>query len=145
MQRLFIINQIFALNMLRILIADDHEIVRRGLKQILLEEFPFVHVEEVCDTDILIEKAMKENWDLVITDITMPGGSGLDALGKIRLQKRLLPILVVSTYPEEQYSRHVIMAGANGYINKNAVSDKLIVAIQQVLSGEKYFGYELAS
>ena len=131
--------------MLRILVADDHEIVRRGLKQILTEGFPLVHVDEACDTTTLIEKAMNENWDLIITDITMPGGSGLDALGKIKIKKQLLPILVVSTYPEEQYSRHVIMAGANGYISKNALADKLIEAIRQVLSGEKYFGYELAS
>lgn len=129
--------------MLRILVADDHEIVRRGLKQILLEGFPIVQIEEASDTEILLQKAINEDWDLVITDITMPGGSGLDALGKIKLQKRLLPILVVSTYPEEQYSRHVIMAGANGYISKNTVPDKLVQAVKMVLSGEKYFGYEL--
>ena len=130
--------------MLRILIADDHEIVRRGLKQILLEEYSFMHVEEVCDAATLIDKAVNDNWDLVITDIAMPGGNGLDALSKIKLQKELLPILVVSTYPEEQYSRHAIMAGANGYLSKNVVPDKLIEAVKKILAGEKYFGYEFA-
>ena len=131
--------------MLRILVADDHEIVRRGLKQILREGFPIVQIEEASDTEILLKKAIQEDWDLIITDITMPGGSGLDALGKIKLQKRSLPILVVSTYPEDQYSRHVIMAGANGYISKNAVPDRLVQAVKMVLAGEKYFGYELVT
>ena len=131
--------------MLRILVADDHEIVRRGLKQILLEGFPIVQIEEASDTNILLAKAINEDWDLIITDIAMPGGSGLDALGKIKLQKRSLPILVVSTYPEEQYSRHVVMAGANGYISKNTVTDKLVHAVKMILAGEKYFGYELVS
>lgn len=129
--------------MLRILIADDHENVRRGLKQILLDEFPVVQIEEANDTEALLQKALQENWDLVITDITMPGGSGLYALGKIKLQKRSLPILVVSTYPEEQYSSHVIMAGANGYLSKNTVPEKLVQAVKMVLAGEKYLGYEL--
>jgi DNA-binding NarL/FixJ family response regulator len=75
----------------------------------------------------------------------MPGGSGLDALGKIKLQKCSLPILVVSTYSEEQYGQHVIMAGANGYISKNTVPDRLVQAVKMVLAGEKYFGYELIS
>ena len=131
--------------MLRILVADDHEIVRRGLKQILLEGFPIVQIEEAADTDILLEKAIQEDWDLIITDISMPGGSGLDALGKIKLQKRLLPILVVSTYSEEVYGRHVIMAGANGYLSKNTVPDRLVQAVKMVLAGEKYFGHELVS
>jgi len=131
--------------MLRILVADDHEIVRKGLKQILMEGFTSVFIDEAHDAPSLIEKAMNGNWDLVITDIAMPGGSGLDALTKIKIKKEFLPILVVSTYPEEQYSQHVIAAGANGYISKNAIPDKLIEAIQLVLSGEKYFGYELAS
>ena len=131
--------------MLRILVADDHEIVRRGLKQILLEGFPIIQIEEASDTEILLKRAIQEDWNLVITDITMPGGSGLDALGKIKLQKRSLPILVVSTYPEDQYSRHVIMAGANGYISKNAVPDRLVQAVKIVLAGEKYFGYELVT
>lgn len=130
--------------MLRILIADDHEIIRRGLKQILIEGFSFVYVEEALDTNTLMEKVMNNNWDLIITDINMPGGSGLDALKKIKTQKLSIPILVVSTYSEEQYSRRVIMAGANGYISKNAVPEKLIEAVRQILAGEKYFGYEIA-
>jgi two-component system invasion response regulator UvrY len=133
-----------ALIMLRILIADDFEIVRRGLKQILVEEFPLVHIGEACDIATLLEKAMNENWDLIITDIAMPDGNGLDALGKIRLQKKSLPLLVISTYPAEQYSQHVIAAGGDGYISKNVIPDQLVNAIKQVLAGEKYFDYELA-
>ena len=129
--------------MLRILIADDHEIVRRGLKQILEEEFSSLHVKEVSDTGTLLTKAMNEDWDLVITDIAMPGGSALNALTKIRVQKSTLPILVVSTYPEEQYGQHVIMAGANGYISKNKVPEKLAPAVREILSGKKFFEFEL--
>jgi two-component system invasion response regulator UvrY len=123
--------------MLRVLIADDHEIVRRGLKQILLEGFSPVHIEEVSDGAILAEKAMNGKWDIVITDIAMPGGGGLDALGKIKTQDPLLPVLVVSNYPEEQYAHHVILAGADGYLSKDVAPDELVETVKKILA-EKY-------
>src|SRR5262245_29777726 len=99
--------------MLKILIADDHEIVRRVMKQILLEEFSFVHIEEAIDTDTLVSKATAEKWDIIISDIAMPGGGGLTALKEIKERVPSLPILFFSTYSEEQYATRAIKAGAN--------------------------------
>jgi DNA-binding NarL/FixJ family response regulator len=124
--------------MLRILIADDHDIVRRGIKQILLEEFSFAHIEEAIDTDSLIAKAINEKWDIVVSDLAMPGGGGLFALQVILEKMPDLPVLFFSTYPEEQYALRVIRAGAAGYLNKNIATEELAIAVKQVLSGKKY-------
>lgn len=124
--------------MLKILIADDHEIVRRGLKQILLEEFPDAKIDEAGDIDTLISKAVSETWDIVISDLSMPGGGGLEALLKIRKQVPELPVLIISIYPEDLYALRVLKAGASGYLNKNAASDELVKAVKRILSGKKY-------
>ena len=124
--------------MLRILIADDHDIVRRGIKQILLEEFSFAHIEEAIDTGSLIAKAINEKWDIVVSDLAMPGGGGLFALRVILEKVPDLPILFFSTYPEEQYALRVIKAGAAGYLNKNIATEELAKAIKTVLGGKKY-------
>ena len=124
--------------MLRILIADDHDIVRRGIKQILLEEFSFAHIDEAIDTDSLIAKATNEKWDIVVSDLAMPGGGGLFALRIILEKVPGLPILFFSTYPEEQYALRTIKAGASGYLNKNVATEELPRAVRQILSGKKY-------
>jgi DNA-binding NarL/FixJ family response regulator len=124
--------------MLRILIADDHDIVRRGIKQILLEEFSFAHIEEAIDTDSLIDKAINGKWDIVVSDLAMPGGGGLFALQVILEKVPGLPVLFFSTYPEEQYALRVIKAGAAGYLNKNIATEELAKAVRQILSGKKY-------
>jgi two-component system invasion response regulator UvrY len=124
--------------MLRILIADDHDIVRRGMKQILLEEFSFAHIGEAIDTDSLIAKAINEKWDIVVSDLAMPGGGGLLALRTILEKVPGLPVLFFSTYPEEQYALRVIKAGAAGYLNKNVATEELPKAVRQILSGKKY-------
>jgi DNA-binding NarL/FixJ family response regulator len=124
---------------MRILIADDHEIVRRGLKRTLLEEFPFVHIEEAGDTTELIEKAISGTWDIVISDLAMPGGGGLIALKKIKEQYPSLPVLILSIYPEEQYAMRVMQAGGSGYLNKDTAGEDLIKAIHRLLSGKNYF------
>ncbi|HWC53784.1 MAG TPA: response regulator transcription factor [Chitinophagaceae bacterium] len=131
--------------MLRILVADDYEIVRRGLKQILVEAFPEIHVEEAIDTPDLIDKALNDRWDFIITDIIMPGGNGLEAMKKIKAQMASLPVLIISTYPEDQYTSHAINAGADGYLSKNTIPEHLITAIQQILSGKKYISKDLLS
>ena len=97
---------------MRILIADDHSIVRKGLKQILVEEFPFATIEETGDAEGLVKKALSQNWDIVITDLSMPGRSGLDAINQIKQQHPKLPILILSMYPEEQYAMRVLKSGA---------------------------------
>ncbi len=130
--------------MLKVLIADDHEIVRRGLKQILLEEFPFTHIEEAVDTETLVEKAIAGKWDIILSDLAMPGGGGLDAVRQIRQQSITVPILILSIYPEDQYALRVIKAGATGYLNKDAAPDELVNAIQRSLSGRRHISEAVA-
>jgi two-component system invasion response regulator UvrY len=124
--------------MLRILIADDHAIVRRGLKDILLEAFPSAEIAEAGDAESLIEKIIKEQYDVVITDLSMPGRSGLDALQQIKSYDAKLPVLVLSVYPEDQYAIRVLKAGASGYLNKDMAPEELVTAVNRVLSGKKY-------
>ena len=123
---------------MRILITDDHNVVRRGLKQILQTEFPSAFIDEGSDAEMLIKKVIKEQWDLIITDISMPGRSGLDAVQQIKLDFPKLPILVLSGHPEEQYAMRVLKAGASGYLNKDADPDELIKAVHRILQGKKY-------
>ena len=123
---------------MRILIADDHSIVRKGLKQILVEEFPFATIEETGDAEGLVKKALSQDWDIVITDLSMPGRSGLDAINQIKQQHPKLPILILSMYPEEQYAMRVLKSGASGYLSKDMAQEELVNAVKKVLSGKKY-------
>jgi len=124
--------------MLRILIADDHEIIRKGLKQILLEEFSFAHIEEASDGDILLAKTVNGKWDIVISDISMPGMNGLEALKRITQLFPGLPVLILSIHPEEQYTYRILRAGAAGYLCKDAATTELIKAVKLILQGRKY-------
>lgn len=124
--------------MLRILIADDHEFIRKGLRQILTEAFSSVYVGEAEDTDTLTTMVFSEHWNLVITDISMPGKGGLDALKSIKQQLPEMPVLVLSIYPEDQFAMSVLYAGASGYLNKDAAPEMLIKAVKDILSGKKY-------
>ena len=130
--------------MLRILIADDHTVVRKGLKQILLEEFPTAHIEEVPDAEEMIKKVMNSNWDVVVSDMSMPGRSGLDALQQIKQIYPDLPVLILSIHPEEHYALRVLKAGASGYLSKGSASDELVKAVQTVLLGKKYISASVA-
>ena len=123
---------------MRILIADDHAIVRRGLKEILLEEYPFAEIGEAADAEEVIKKAILENWDTVICDLNMPGRSGLDALKQIRQSVTEIPVLIMSMYPEDQYAIRALKAGASGYFNKNSIHEELIKAIETVRAGKKF-------
>src|SRR5689334_2212088 len=124
--------------MLRILIADDHTVVRRGLKQILLEEFPSAIIDEAYDADILLKKVFKEEWDVVISDLSMPGRSGMEALQQIKLHNPKLPVLILSVHSEEHYAIRVLKAGASGYLNKESAPEELISAVRRLLMGKKY-------
>src|ERR1700760_314536 len=124
--------------MLRILIADDHAVVRKGLRQILLEEFLSAEIVEVGDADDLFHKVLKESWDIVISDISMPGRSGLEVLQQIRQNYPKLPVLILSVHPEDQYAIRVLRAGASGYLNKESASEELVKAVHRVLLGKKY-------
>jgi len=122
----------------RILIADDHHVVRRGLKQILLEGFPGAIIEDVADAESLVKSAVTKKWDIVITDLSMPGRSGLEALHQIRQSCPGLPVLILSVHSEDTYAIRVLKAGAFGYINKETAPEELVKAVQQVLLGKKY-------
>jgi DNA-binding NarL/FixJ family response regulator len=124
--------------MLRILIADDHEFIRKGLKQILAEEYPDVYIGEAEDTATTLSMAFSESWDLVITDISMPGGGGLEALNHIKRQLPEIPVLVLSIYPEDQFALRVLLAGASGYLNKDSAPETLLKAVKDILAGKKY-------
>jgi two-component system invasion response regulator UvrY len=130
--------------MMRILIADDHAIVRRGLSEILLEEYPSAFVEEVGDADTLLNRALAENWDIVISDLMMPGRSVLEVLQQIKQHAAQLPVLILSIFPEEQYATRVLKAGASGYINKDAAPTELVKAVQRILQGRKYITPNIA-
>jgi two-component system, NarL family, invasion response regulator UvrY len=130
--------------MIRILIADDHAIVRKGLKQLLLEEYPSAHVEEVGDAEKLIKKTIQESWDVVICDLSMPGRSGLDALRQIKQACPSLPVLIMSVHPEDQYALRVLKAGASAYLGKDTIHKELIKAIQLARIGKKYITPSIA-
>src|SRR5450432_215063 len=111
--------------MKRFLIADDHAIIRYALRTILLTAFVNAHIEEVADSEDLFKKVMDEKWDVVITDISMPGRSGLEILQQIRQTQPKLPILVLSMHPEELYAVRVIKAGGSGYLRKDTAMQNL--------------------
>jgi DNA-binding NarL/FixJ family response regulator len=123
---------------MRILVADDHSIVRAGLKQILQEEFTGALIEEVGDAESLLKKVLTDSWDVVITDLSMPGKSGLEALAQIRQHHPKMPVLILSIHPEEQYAVRVLKAGAAGYLNKGLAAEELVTAVKRVLLGRKY-------
>ncbi|MEO5593085.1 MAG: response regulator transcription factor [Chitinophagaceae bacterium] len=122
----------------RIVIADDHILIRKGLIQVLKEEFPSAIIEETSDAEALIKKVLSAEWDLVITDISMPGKSGLDILQEIKRHAPKLPVLVLSMFPEEQYAIRALKAGAAGYLNKMSAPEEIIKAIRTVSLGKKY-------
>jgi two-component system, NarL family, invasion response regulator UvrY len=130
--------------MLRILIADDHTVVRKGLRQILLDEFPGAEIDEVADGGELIKKVMAAKWDVVVSDLSMPGRSGLEALQQIKISHPDLPVLILSIHPEEQYAIRALKSGAAGYLSKDTAPDELVKAVQKVLLGKKYISQAIA-
>lgn len=130
--------------MKRILLADDHSFIRRGLIQILKDEYPFVVIKEVGDGESLVKEVMLHDYDLVISDLDMPGRSGLEALEQIKIIKPKLPVLILSIYPEDLYAVRVLKAGAAGFMNKNAAPDELIIAIQRIAMGKRYITPEIS-
>ena len=130
--------------MLRILIADDHAIIRKGIKQILLEEYPSATIEEVNDAEAAINKTITNEWDILICDLSMPGRSGLDVLQHVKQNLLKLPVLILSIHPEEQYAIRALRAGAAGYLSKDAATDELVKAVQRILQGRKYISSSLA-
>lgn len=129
---------------MRFLIADDHAVMRLGLKQLLLEEFPSAIVDEAEDAETVLNKSMHLKWDVVISDISMPGRSGLEVLKYFKENAADTPVLVLSIHPEEQYAVRTLKAGAAGYLTKNAAPQELIKAVHRLLLGRKYISSSIA-
>jgi len=130
--------------MTRILIADDHAIVRKGLVQILTESADTIVVDEAANGEEALDKALNSDYDLVLLDISMPGRGGLDVLKELKSRSSKPPVLMLSMHPEEHYAVRALRAGASGYLTKGSASDELVQAIQKVLSGGRYISSSLA-
>ena len=130
--------------MLRILIADDHEVVRKGLVKVLAESLQPIKIDEAKNGQEALSKVWKSEYDLVVLDMKMPGKSGLDALKEIKQRQPKLPVLILSMHPEEQFAIRAIRAGASGYLTKECAGDELVLAIRKALKGERYISGSLA-
>ncbi len=130
--------------MLRVLIADDHAILRRGIKQILAEIPSISAVDEATNGQEVLAKIAKGSYNLVLLDISMPGRSGLEVLKQLKAEKPGLPVLMLSMHPEEQYAVRALKAGASGYLTKESAPDELIAAVQKIIQGGKYVSASLA-
>lgn len=130
--------------MIKILIADDHAIVREGLKQILAETDDLVVAGEAANGHEALEYIRKEDWDMVLLDLAMPGRDGLETLKELKRENSKLPVLILSIYPEEQYAVRALKAGASGYLTKESAPEELIAAIRKVSQGGKYISSSLA-
>lgn len=128
----------------RILIADDHAIVRRGVKDLLSGEFSRAIFGEAATAQAALELAWKEPWDLIVLDITMPGRSGLDILADLKAARPRTPVLVQSMHAEEHFAVRVFKSGAAGYITKDSLTDDLVQAAHKLLAGGRYVSASLA-
>ena len=126
------------------LVVDDHAIVRRGLKEILVDEFRGAEVGEAQNAQEAFELILHKGWDVVVMDITMPGRSGLDLLKEVKRACPKLPVLILSIHPEEQLAVRVLKAGASGYMTKETAPDELVSAVRKVIAGGKYVSGTLA-
>src|SRR5262245_4515125 len=115
---------------MNILIADDHEVVRRGLKAILVDEFPKVKIGESRAGRETLDAVRKQAWDAVLLDINMPGRSGLEVLEEIKQWRPKTPVLIVSAFPEQEYALRAFKLGAAGYVSKQSASDELVAALR---------------
>lgn len=130
--------------MIKIMIADDHSVVLRGIKQILSEEKDMIVLGEASNSEEVMAQLFKEEWNLLILDVTMPGKNGLDALIEIKQRKPELKVLILSMHPDEEIAVRALKTGASGYLNKDSVPGELIKAIRKVISGGRYLSEDLA-
>ena len=130
--------------MIKVLVADDHPVVRAGLKQILSEAQDIKVTAEAEDGHEILDKVRNQEFDVIVLDITMPGLMGLDVLKQLKSEKPELPVLILSMHPEEQYAIRVLRAGASGYLTKASAPDKLTGAIRKLYRGGKYVSSSLA-
>lgn len=130
--------------MKKILIADDHHVVRNGLKHVLIDEFPNSEFGEAEDGKEVLKKLKEDKWDVLILDINMPGKSGLDVLQQLKDEQNNCPVLVMSMHSEEQVAVRVLKLGAYSYLSKDAPEDEIVNAVHKLFSGRKYITPNLA-
>ena len=124
--------------MTRILVADDHELLRRGLKTLLKDAFKDLEISEAVDARQTLEAAGKQSWDVVLLDINMPGRSGLEVLQELKQLYAKMPVVVLSAAPEKDYAIRAFKLGAAGYVSKQSASTELLTAIRKALAGGRY-------
>jgi two-component system invasion response regulator UvrY len=130
---------------MKILIADDHTIVREGVRMLLAEAYPLAEIADVSSSASVIRKAVDGKWDVIICDISMPpGDSGLEAIKQIKGRSPKTPILILSMHAPDQYALRAIKAGAMGYLNKSAATFELVKAVNDVVAGKKYLSQDVA-
>jgi len=129
---------------MNILIADDHAVVRRGLKDILADALPGTEFSEACTGDEVLSRLEKTKIALLVLDISMPGRSGVDVLRDVKHTYPRLPVIILSIHPEEQYAVRCLRAGAAAYINKESAPEELAVATKKILGGGRYISTSLA-
>lgn len=130
--------------MIKVLIADDHAVVRQGLRQILTETADMTMAGEAANGLEALDRARAGEYDVLVLDLTMPGRSGFDILKELRAEKSKLPVLILSMHAEEQFAVRLLKAGASGYLNKESAPDELVKAIRKVVSGGRYVSPALA-
>ena len=121
--------------MIRILVADDHTIVREGLKQILAKHSDLTVAGEATNGNDVLKLVREQEWDVLVTDMSMPGRNGIELIKLVKEARPKLPVLVLSMYGEEQYAVRAIRAGASGYLNKESASEQLVAAIRKIAAG----------
>jgi two-component system, NarL family, invasion response regulator UvrY len=129
---------------MKILIADDHAIVRHGLKQILADEFKKSTFGEARNGQEVLDSIWKQSWDVVVLDITMPGRSGLEVLKEIKKAKPKVPVLVLSMHPEDQFAVRVLKSGASGYMTKESAPAELVGAVKKIMAGGRHISTTVA-
>src|SRR5688572_15077699 len=129
---------------MKILIVDDHIVLRQGLKQVLSDGLEKAEFGEAGNTGEALDQLAKKRWDILVLDINLPGRSGLEVLHESRERFPKLPVLVLSSAPEEQLAVRVLKAGASGYLNKQTAPEELVEAVRKLSAGGRYIGPRLA-